>query len=89
MARTSATLTLPRELASGLDEIAARTGRSLTEVASEAVASYLELQQWQIEGIEEAIREADANEPGIAHERIVAWVASWNKEDELPPPEPS
>jgi predicted transcriptional regulator len=88
MARTSATLTLPRELASGLDKIAARTGRSLTDVASEAVASYLELQQWQIEGIEEAIRAADAGQPGVAHERIVAWVESWDTENELPKPDP-
>lgn len=82
-----ATVALPTELTAGLDRIAARTGRSRAELATEAVTEYLAVQDWQVAGIEDAIREADAGAPGIPHERIAAWVASWDGPDELPIPE--
>jgi predicted transcriptional regulator len=46
------------------------------------------VQRWQTAGIEEAIRDADAGEPGIPHEDIAAWLDSWGTDHELPPPEP-
>jgi predicted transcriptional regulator len=52
----------------------------------EAVAEFLDVQRWQIEGIEEAIREDDSGLPGIPHERVKAWVESWDTDEELPPP---
>ena len=76
------------ELITGLDELAKASGRSRDELAEEALAEYLEVQRWQIAGIEEAIRDADAGEPGIAHEDVAAWLDSWGTDHELPPPEP-
>jgi predicted transcriptional regulator len=82
-----ATVTLSPELTAGLDRLAARSGRSRAELATEAVAEYLAVQDWQVAGIEEALREADSGAPGIPHERVAAWVASWDGPDELPMPE--
>ena len=76
------------ELIAGLDEVAKTSGRSRDELAEEALAEYLEVQRWQIAGIEEAIRDADAGEPGTAHEDVAAWLDSWGTDHELPPPEP-
>jgi hypothetical protein len=40
-----------------------------------------------IEGIEAAIREADAG-LSVPHEEVVAWVRSWQTGEELPRPQP-
>jgi RHH-type rel operon transcriptional repressor/antitoxin RelB len=86
MANDADTVELPPHLATGLDEIASRTGRSRSELMIEAVAEFLDVQRWQIEGIEEAIREDDSGLPGIPHEQVKAWVESWDTDEELPPP---
>ena len=45
-----------------LDAIAARTHRDLSHVIDEALDAYLELHAWQVEHIEEGMRQADAGE---------------------------
>ena len=37
--------------------------------------------------IQKGLDEADKGQ-WIEHERVVAWIESWGKPDELPPPEP-
>ena len=44
------------------------------------------LTHWQIEAIEEGIRDARAGRT-IPHERVREWLESWGKEDELDPPD--
>jgi predicted transcriptional regulator len=89
MARTTElTLRLRPELLASLDELAGATQRSRTELAEEALAQYLDVQNWQIEGIRAAIEEADRGAPGIPHERVAEWLGSWGTDDELPPPAP-
>ena len=48
---------------------------------TDAVSELLNVGRWQVAGIEEAIREDDEGLPGIAHERVKAWVLSWGSED--------
>ena len=62
------------DLMAELDKLVEATGRSRAELAEEALAEYLDVQRWQIEGIAQAIHEADAGEPGVAHEEVVASV---------------
>jgi len=81
-------LRLRPELLASLDELAGATQRSRAELAEEALAHYLEVQRWQMDGIRAAIAEAEGGEPGIPHDRVAAWLDSWGTEDELPPPEP-
>ena len=81
------TVDLPHEVLDGLESLAERTGRNVGEIAGEALAAYLELQQGQIAAIDEAIAEADSGMPLIAHEDMVAWLRSWGTPDELPPPD--
>ncbi len=82
----AAAVSVRPDLVAELDKLAAATGRSRAELTEEALAAYLDVQRWQIAGIEQAIREADAGEPGVAHEEVVAWVRSWGTDDERPPP---
>ena len=84
----AATVTVRPDLLAELDRLADATGRSRSELAEQALADYLDVQRWQIEGIEQAIRDADAGEPGVDHAEVVAWVRSWDTENELAPPIP-
>jgi RHH-type transcriptional regulator, rel operon repressor / antitoxin RelB len=85
---TELTLQVRPELLSSLDELAGATRRSRSELAEEALAQYLDLQRWQIDGIREAIDEADRGEPGIPHERVAKWLDTWGTDDDQAPPRP-
>jgi predicted transcriptional regulator len=54
-----------------LDELAKSQARDRTFLLNEAVNAYIQTQQWQIEHIQEGIRQADAG-MGIPHEQVVA-----------------
>jgi predicted transcriptional regulator len=85
---TELTLRLRPELLASLDELAGATQRSRADLAEEALAQYLDVQRWQIEGVRAALAEADRGDPGIPHERVAEWLESWGTDDELPPPKP-
>ena len=80
------TLRLQSALSERLDALASRTGRTPIELAEEALAEYLSVQEWQIAAIEEAIREVDAVAPMVEQEAVVTWLKSWGTDEELPPP---
>lgn len=76
------------EILKSLDQLAEATRRSRTELAEEALQQYLEVQRWQLEGIREAIAEADSGTPGVPHDRVAEWLDSWGTDEELRPPKP-
>lgn len=68
-----------------LEKLAECTGRSRSFLAAEAIAQFLDANEWQVEGIREAIRAIDAGE-AIPHEDVRRWVESWDTPDETPAP---
>ena len=58
----STTVPLRPDLAAGLDELAARTGRGRAELADEAVAKYLDYERWAVDQIAEGLRQAEAGQ---------------------------
>ncbi|HGX93715.1 MAG TPA: ribbon-helix-helix protein, CopG family [Candidatus Tenderia sp.] len=56
------TIRLEAELKRRLDKLASVTHRSKSFLASEAVREFIELNEWQIEEIQAAIKEADAGD---------------------------
>jgi len=56
------TIRLELELKSRLDKLAATTHRSKSFLASEAVREFIELNEWQIQELKDAIKEADAGD---------------------------
>ncbi|HWB49981.1 MAG TPA: hypothetical protein VG651_12795 [Stellaceae bacterium] len=86
----SATMTvrLAPELDEKLAALARERKRSKADLASEAIAAYVDVDAWQVAHIEEALVEARSGEPGVLHEDVVRWVESWDTEDELPRPKP-
>ncbi|VAW59211.1 hypothetical protein MNBD_GAMMA08-705 [hydrothermal vent metagenome] len=72
---TTMTIRLEPELKSRLDKLALATQRSKSFLASEAVREFIELNEWQIEELKSAVKEADAED--FASDREVE--ATFNK----------
>ncbi len=68
-----------------LEKIAKTTGRSRSFLAAEALAGYVELNEWQIKGVKEAQASMRRGE-GIPGEEVERWMQSLGTEHELPRP---
>ena len=71
-----------------LEKLAKSTGRSRSFLAAEAINEYLDLNEWQVAGIQKAMASLDRGE-GVAHERVREWVNSWSSKKERPAPKRS
>jgi predicted transcriptional regulator len=69
-------------------KLAERTGRSRSFLAAEAISEYLDINEWQVAGINQAIASLDRGK-GIAHESVKEWVGSWNTRHERRSPKRS
>ena len=59
---TTMTIRLDDELKEQLDRLAAATQRSKSFLASQAIREFIELNEWQVQEIQQALKEADAGE---------------------------
>lgn len=59
---TTLSIRLDAELKVRLDQLAATTHRSKSFLAAEAIREFVEQNEWQIQEIQSAIREADADD---------------------------
>ena len=57
---TTMTIRLEDDLKERLEKLAHATQRSKSFIAAEAIRDFVELNEWQIQEIQEAIKEADA-----------------------------
>jgi predicted transcriptional regulator len=62
METTTLTLRVPTEMKERLDKLANATRRSKSYLAGEALRQYIDLESWQISEIQQAVKEADAND---------------------------
>ncbi|MET0028814.1 MAG: ribbon-helix-helix protein, CopG family [Candidatus Thiodiazotropha sp.] len=71
----SATMTirLDPELKTRLDKLAAATQRSKSFLASEAVREFIEINEWQIQEIQSAIKEADEGDFATPEEETAVF----------------
>ncbi len=83
---TPVSVRLQPELHDQVATIAEALDRPKSWVIEQAVKDFVEVQQWQLAAIDEGVVAADAGRL-VAHEDVVAWVASWDQPDELPMPE--
>ena len=82
------TVRLTPEVRDKLDALARDTKRSKAYLASEAIESFVNLNAWQVAHIKEALAEDEEGGPGVPHEEVMEWLASWGTDHELPRPEP-
>jgi RHH-type transcriptional regulator, rel operon repressor / antitoxin RelB len=88
MSVSSFTIRLDVSIKKRLEKLAKHTGQSRSFLAAQAIIEYLEVNEWQVNGIRQAIASLDRGE-GVTHERVRDWVASWGGEDERPIPKRS
>ena len=88
MASTTVSVRIDPSIKKRLEELAKSTGRSRSFLAAEAVNEYLDLNEWQVAGIQKALASLDRGE-GVAHEQVKDWVNAWNSKRERPSPKRS
>ena len=66
-----------------LEALAQRSRRSRSFLAAEAIATYLEAEEWQLGEIEAGLGELDRGE-AVSHEQVSKWLHSWGKVSKAP-----
>ena len=69
-----------------LGALAERTCGTAADLVGEAIADRLAYLEWKVAAVQEAIDEVDAGGPTYSNEEVLAWIDSWGKPDEFPPP---
>ena len=85
MSSTTFTVRVEPEIKKRLEKLAKSTGRSRSFLAAEALNEYLDVNEWQVAGIKQAMASFDRGE-GAPHDDVKAWVKSWGRKRERPAP---
>jgi RHH-type transcriptional regulator, rel operon repressor / antitoxin RelB len=85
MGSTTFTVRVDTAAKKRLEKLAKNTGRSRSFLAAEAINEYLDVNEWQVAGIKQAIASLDRGE-GIPHDDVKDWVTSWGSGNEKPLP---
>lgn len=88
MTKTMISARIPEKLAEDLEALAETTRRSKAFLVTEALENYVSRQAKLVREIDAAVKEADESGAYISDEKMRAWMLSWGKPGELPPPEP-
>ncbi len=72
---------LDSETKQRLTALAAHSKRSKSFLAAEAIAAYVEQEEWQLGEIHAATAELDAGR-AVGHEKVSGWLKSWGKAGE-------
>ncbi len=75
MKSSSVTFKLPDSVKVRLDSLARTTHRSRSSLIASAVEEMLSVEEWQIQGVEEALREADSGNLIAPDEIKLEWEA--------------
>lgn len=78
---TTMTIRLESELKGRLDQLAEATHRSKSFLAAEAIRDFIELNEWQIQEIKAAVKEADTGD--FASDKDVnATFSKWGVDED-------
>ena len=72
------TIRLPSKLKNQLARLAKATDRSKSWLAADAIRTYVQLQEWQVQEIKAGVKEADARDFASDGE-VMAVIAKWAK----------
>jgi predicted transcriptional regulator len=68
-----------------LDALSKRSKRSKSFLAAEAIAAYVESEDWQLGELQAGIAELDSGQE-VSHEKVLKWLKSWGKPAETKAP---
>jgi predicted transcriptional regulator len=78
MSSTTFTVRVDTGTKKRLERLAKSTGRSRSFLTAEALNEYLDVNEWQVEGIRAAIASFDAGE-GVPHDEVRRMIKSWER----------
>lgn len=81
MPSTTFTVRVEPEIKKRLEKLAKSTGRTRSFLAAEALNEYLDVNEWRIGGIKQAVASLDRGE-GVAHKEVKDWIGSWDRKRE-------
>ena len=85
MSSTTVSVRIDPVIKKRLEKLAKSTGRSRSFLAAAAINEYLDLNEWQVAGVQKAISSFDEGR-GVSHRQVKDWVSSWNGKKERPRP---
>ena len=88
MSSTTVSVRIDPVIKKRLEKLAKSTGRSRSFLAAEAINEYLDLNEWQVAGIQKAVASLDRG-AGVPHDQVKEWVSSWGRTKERPAPKRS
>jgi predicted transcriptional regulator len=68
-----------------LDALAKRSKRSKSFLAAEAIAAYVQNEEWQLGEIQAGINDVEARHM-VGHEKVSKWLKTWGKRGESKAP---
>lgn len=68
-----------------LDALSKRSKRSKSFLAAEAIAAYVESEEWQLGELQAGIAEVESGQ-GVSHAKVSKWLRSWGKPGETKAP---
>lgn len=68
-----------------LDALARRTSRSKSFLAAQAIAAFVETEEWQLGEIKAGIADLDDGK-SVSHAKVSSWLKSWGTKAETKPP---
>jgi predicted transcriptional regulator len=68
-----------------LDALSKRSKRSKSFLAAEAIAAYVDSEEWQLGEVQAGMAELD-REQEFSHEKVAKWLRSWGKRSETKAP---
>ena len=68
-----------------LGALSKRSRRSKSFLAAEAIAAYVESEEWQLGELQDALAELDAGQE-VSHEKVSKWLKSWGTPGESKAP---
>ncbi len=78
-------LNLDAGLEARLAALAEDRGKPISDLAAEAIASFVDLESWREQHIRQGLAELEAGK-GVSNERVTEWLDSWGTDNELPEP---
>ena len=68
-----------------LDALSKQANRSKSFLAAEAIAAYVESEEWQLGEIHAGIAELEADQT-VSHDKVAKWLKSWGTAGETKAP---
>ncbi len=82
---TTLSVRLNPKLMTRLDALAESSNRSKSLLAAEAIASYVEAEEWQIAEIRAGVKDLEEGNT-VSHADVSDWLRSWGKQGEKKAP---